>query len=99
MGYISIETTTQGVTIIDASRILLVRVLPNGNAVDLITDIIETATHQYQQMRLVGVTPGSITPQTQSIFNEAIVRAQNSAQVTVNLLPGEEISEITFPTP
>ena len=99
MGYISVETTTQGVTIIDASRILTVRALPNGNAIDLITDIIETPTHQYQQMRLVAVTPGSITQPTQSLFNEAIVRAQNIALVTVNLLPGEKISEITFPTP
>ena len=99
MGYISIETTLQGEVIIDASRVLTVRVLANGNGIDLITDIIETSTHQYQQLRLVGVTPGSITQQTQNLFNEAIVRAQTSALVAVNLLPGQGINEITFPTP
>ena len=32
-------------------------------------------------------------------LNEAIVRAQKSNLVTVNLLAGQEIKEITFPTP
>ena len=99
MGYISIETTLQGEVIIDASRVLTVRVLTNGNGIDLITGIIETSTHEYQQIRLVGVTNGSITLETQNILNEAIVRAQSSNLVTVNLLAGQEIKEITFPTP
>lgn len=94
MGFLKIEQQNgDGTIIINAARIVTIKVPANGNYVDFITYLGEDAG-RYGQLRAMAKSPGSLGADTQERFNDYVIQALTSDVVVCVPFAGQEISNI-----
>ena len=101
MGFIQVQQMGNGggSVIIDAARIVTVKVPLNGNYIDFITYLGETAG-AVGQLRAVAKVAGSLDADTQERFNDYVIQALTRDVVVCVPFAGQEIeSFIIEPTP